>query len=592
MKQTKPEIGDARRLAFLLRLSWSALNRAGKLTVVAGILVVLLTAYAVTLIPLLFSKFIDEFSSGADFSSTAVALMVGFMLTYWLAHLGREVVWITAGPVQQRIQRFANASFFANALALPYDYHLKKSTGALNEKLVQAQNGMNQIIFSALTDLFPTIAQTLFVLVNSLIFLPFYVAIFLGVTIGIYLTVLVYGAERIRQQQRAAQKELIGARGLLTDAFLGVEAIKAFGQEQEIARRYDERLGNAESRFLRFLRIRFVLGASQVTIASVGMALALGVSVYQVHAGALTVGALVLIQMYFVQTINPLQGLSLQYRNIKSGLTMVDGIGELFDWSLPTAKLDEETARLCNGASLESPALIFLDKVSVSRNGRVLVENIDLSVSPSEVIAIVGPTGAGKSTLVRLLLRLLEPDTGEMSMGGVSAAKVKPEDWRKHIALIPQDIVLFNDTLQANLQFGAAGATSDDIENVVEMCRLTNLVKRAPNGLQTVVGERGQLLSGGERQRVGLARAVLRSPEVYILDEATSALDKNTETEVLGDLLRLDPQATKIIVTHRLNTIEKADRIYVVDQGRIVQCGRHDELLQIDGLYKTLSEAQ
>ena len=234
------------------------------------------------------------------------------------------------------------------------------------------------------------------------------------------------------------------------------------------------------------------------------------------------------------------------------------------------------------------PAL-ELAGISLKRNDRVLLDTVSLSVPEGKTVAFIGGSGAGKTSVVRLIMRLLEPDSGKILLKGRDAGTVPLDAWRAEIALVPQETILLNDTIVENLRFGAPEASKASIEQIVETCRLDDLVARAPQGLQSRVGNRGQMISGGERQRIGLARALLRSPQIVILDEATSALDQLTEHAILEDLQRLAPRTTKIIVTHRIEAVRNADCIHVFEGGRLIASGRHDDLIRRPGLYRDIA---
>lgn len=545
--------------------------------------------------PIIFAKFVDTFGASKSLGFGAFAMLVSFLLVHLLANLGREALWITVGPIQQRIQRRANVEFFQHALSLPFQYHVRKSTGEFQEKLNQAQNGMNQIIFATLTSLLPILLQTFFVLANGLFVLPSIIVVVMLATISIYLIVLFYGTERVRQHQRHAQQFLIKARGFLADALLNIETVKAFVQEEGVARRYDEHLSSAERRFGQFLLARFGLGAAQVTIVMIGLAVSFGYGALQVESGALTIGTLVLIQMYFVQLIEPLQGLSMHYRDIKSGLAMLDGVAEvlMLEQEVDRTLFDGVKATVASNTAVERLSHLNFDRclsfeaVTVLRDGRAIIDDVSLRIEPGQSIAIVGATGAGKSSLVRLVMKLIEPTSGDIRLGDTSLASVPSTVWRRYVSLVPQEVILLNDTLANNLLFANPHASRQELEEVIRRAKLLDLVNGSKDGLDMVVGERGQVISGGERQRIALARALLRKPKIYVFDEATSALDRKTEDEIWQDLRQLDAAATKIIVTHRLQSIIHCDVIYVLENGRVAQAGGHDALVAEEGCYRS-----
>ena len=439
----------------------------------------------------------------------------------------------------------------------------------------------------------PTIAQTIFILFNSILLLPYFISIIMIFTIILYVLVLFYSLDKLRFHQRNAQGHLIKAQGVLADALSNIETVKAFVQESGVTSRYDERLTSAEKQFRTFLTARFLLGAAQSSILVFGLSIALFYGVSQVRNMELTIGSLVLIEMYFIQVIGPLQGLSRNYREIKSGLVMLDGVAGVL-----MLKPEADPGRGRRGERIRrarrptraapfgrrAPHLRYGDRRERRANDtRRGVPN----VRAGPLHRLVGPTGAGKSSIVRLILKLIEPTCGAIRLGDAPLCET-PLVWRRHVSLVPQEAVLFNDTLANNLLFAQPKASREDLAAVIRRAKLDDLVRRSRDGLETIVGERGQMISGGERQRIGLARALLRNSKIIIFDEATSALDRNTEEEIWNDLRRFDATAMKIIVTHRLQNIVHCDSIYVLDRGKLSQHGTHNDLIQQKGLYRSL----
>ena len=585
---------DKERVHFLARLCWGVLDGRGRAMLIGSVGLVAALSFGTSAVPILFAKFVDSLTSTPTVGATATTILAAFLLVYWLSNIGREALWIVVGPIQQRIQRKASVRILRHTVYLPYQYHALKSTGEFTEKLQQAQNGLGQIIFATLTSLMPILLQTVFVVVNSLIFLPAFVVVIMSVTVAVYLVVLFRGAERIRQHQRKAQGFLIRARGHLTDVLGNVETVKAFVREETTTSHYDQLLLQSERQFRKFLFARFLLGAAQSTIMIVSLATALTVGLVNVQQSFLTIGALVLIEMYFIQLIEPLQGLSRHYRETKTALTMFDGVAEVLSYEPePHAqagdqgKVAKPESHDPGASSADANGRIVFNNVTVIRDDRAIVDDVSMSIESGASVAFVGRTGSGKSSIVRLLLKLLEPTSGTISVGGVSLADIPSAQWRGGVSLVPQEVILFNDTLASNLRFADPLASDEDLRMVLKRVRLTELLDKSGNGLELLVGERGQIMSGGERQRIGLARALLRHAKIFIFDEATSGLDLTTEAEILAELSELDSVATKIVVTHRIRNVTDFDTIFVVEAGRIIRSGTHVELLETSDLYRT-----
>ncbi|NIA71364.1 ABC transporter ATP-binding protein [Pelagibius litoralis] len=584
-RHTSPS--DWSRIRFLCILSWSSLSRNGRALVLLTFVLVIGLSYGTTLPPLLFSSFIDAFEFQTTLTPKALWLIVGFLFVFWLSNFVRELLWVIVGPIHQRIQKQANVHFLDHVLSLPFQYHLEKSTGKLVEQLNQGQSGINLIVFNALTALVPTLLQTIFVILNTIIFLPLPIALIMSVMVVIYLSAVFLGVQRAGRFQRRAQKALIEGRGLLTDILLNIEIAKAFNREATLVDKYDADLSIAEKLFGRFLTVRFLLGAAQVTIMVTGLSVALAYTIRGVSEGNLSIGTMVLVQMYFLQTIAPLANLSRQYRDVKSGLAMLDGVIEVL--SLPPT----QPAQVADEPTIVKGTVsnIVFDKVTVELGGRTILREVSFEIHAGSTVAFVGPTGSGKSTIVRSILGLIDLTSGAIQFGETPKNQMPPGELLACTALVPQDTVLFHDTLENNLLFAQPKATRADLKRALHQVQLTELLDRLPNGIETQVGERGLKLSGGERQRIGLARALLRKPDLYIFDEATSGLDPLTEAAILADIQAIDPNATKIFITHRLNTVSFVDRVFVVQDGVIVEQGAPKRLYGEGGRYRALLDA-
>jgi ATP-binding cassette subfamily B protein len=550
-----------------------------------GATIVLLASAAAinALVPLLFANLVDGLAGEKAAIAAPAAILAGYIVLQWFSRLGNELRWMFYGPLEQRLRRRFGLKALEHLHGLSLRFHLNRRTGQISNVLANGLSGLREILFNVVFLILPLLIEILFVAAVMLVRVEAFFALVLFVTLAVYLVVLVAGSEWLRSHQKLAASRSAAAYGEALDSLLNYETVKYFGNEEHVARRYDSSLAEVEQLTVRALTFRSLTGIALVTILAIGMAVILFSAAGRVQSGTMTVGGLVLVNTYLLQLIRPMERLGQLYRSIKQSLVDLELLLELM------AEVPEITDREGARSLRPGPGEVRFENVWFSYGDeRSVLGGVDFTVPAGWKVALVGPTGSGKSTITRLLFRFYDPTGGRILLDGQDISAVTQDSLRSAIAVVPQDTVLFNDSIAYNIAFGRPGATQAEIEAATQAAELDAFIRTLPEGYDTLVGERGLKLSGGEKQRVAIARAVLKRPRIVILDEATSALDAATEEAVQANLAALCRGVTSLVVAHRLSTVVDADLILVLDGGRIVERGNHAELLKHNGMYADL----
>ena len=518
------------------------------------------------------------------------ALAIGWAFIRFLASVAPQARDAIFTPVSQAAQRRAAAESFAHALSLSLDYHQTKRTGSLGRTIDRGARSIEYLLRTLVFNLAPT-ALELLMAAGALA--KAYDWRFAAVAIG---TVVLYGAGTFMisdwriHHRRALNDADNEAAGRSVDALLNYETVKSFGAEARSAAHYDEALGDYARAAVKANTSLVMLNVIQAAVMSIGLAAMAVLAGMSAAAGKIGPGDVTTAVLIMTQIYGPLAILGFAYREIRQSIIDMEAMVDLRR-QVP-AVADAPNARDLPEAQVHGADLAF-HKVAFRHTARSEgLDGVSFRAPPGSTTAIVGSSGAGKTTLVRLALRLIDPQSGAVTIDGHDLRAIRQAALRQAVALVPQDVALFNDTLLVNIGFGRPDAGEEDIWAAADAAELGAFIRALPDGMQTKVGERGLKLSGGERQRVGLARALLTHPRLLILDEATSALDSRTEAAIQATLRRLRGGRTTLVVAHRLSTIADADQILVLKGGKIVEQGDHAQLIDQDGEYAALWRRQ
>ena len=570
---------------------WPAGHPELKIRVVLAMLALVLSKIVTVATPYAFKYATDALTGTADVLTIAVTAVSFLVLAYGF---GRIMMVVLAqirdavfAKVSQRAVRDLAVRTFRHLHALSLRFHLERRTGGLSRIVSRGTMGIDTVLRFSLFNTFPTVLEIILVAgVLAWSYGWLYAAVIL-VTVVAYVWFTYAATEwriNIRRDMNAADTE---ANTKAVDSLLNFETVKYFGNEQHEAARYALSMDSYEKAAVKTWVSLAVLNAGQAVIFSVGLTAVMLMSALAVRAGGGTVGDFVMINALMIQLYMPLNFIGSSYREIKQGLIDVEQMFSLL-------KVNAEIADRPGARPLAvSEAHVVFDGVSFAYDPeRPILQNLSFSVPPGKTVAIVGPSGAGKSTISRLLFRFYEVNGGRILIDGQDIGLVTQESLRAAIGMVPQDTVLFNDTIRYNIRYGRPDASDAEVEAAARMAQIHDFVMSLPKGYDSLVGERGLKLSGGEKQRVSIARTILKGPPILILDEATSALDSFTENQIQDALRKVSENRTTLVIAHRLSTVVDADEILVLDRGQAVERGTHAQLLAQGGLYAAMWNRQ
>ncbi|MDA9078360.1 ABC transporter ATP-binding protein/permease [Pelagibacteraceae bacterium] len=574
----------------LLPFLWPEKRKDLKIRVSFAVIALILAKIASVSTPLVLGSAVNsltELSSGINlFMLVPIALVIAYGLTKVIALSFVEIRDALFSRVSQYSIRKISLTMFEHLHSLSLQFHLNRQTGGLAKYIDRGTKGIDFLLRYVLFNIVPTFFEVF--LVSGVLFYlygPWYAVITL-LTIGLYsyLTFVITEWRNVFRKRMNKADNDVSTK--MIDSLLNFETVKYFNNENFESSRLDQSLEEYELAANQSRHTLSMLNIAQTFIIMIGITIMLVMSVYGIKSGDIDIGGFVVINAYMLQLYQPLNWLGSVYREIRQSLTDMENMFSLLEISPPK---DESLKVLTASNDTE----IRFDKVSFDYDvRRTIINKVSFTVPNGKKVAIVGPTGAGKSTISRLLFKFYDPKEGNIYINNTNINNISQNSLRKIIGVVPQDTVLFNDSIYYNIAYGNASSSKEEVIKAAKNADIHNFINSLPDGYKTIVGERGLKLSGGEKQRVAIARTILKNPKIFFFDEATSALDTSTEKEIQKNLENISAGKTTLIIAHRLSTAANADNIIVLDKGAIIEQGTHQSLLLEKGKYFEMWEKQ
>lgn len=576
----KPETRHMQTLKSLLPYLWPQGRWDLKTRVIVSILCLVLGKAFNTYTPFLYKRTIDALSPTQAMLLVPVMLILAYGLARVLSQAFGEIRDFVFARVAQHAQRAVGLQTFEHLHALSLAFHLERQTGGLSRVIERGTRGIQTLLSFMLFNILPTIVEIVLVVGILLYTFPPAFGLVTGLTIVIYIVfTLSITNWRVKHRQEMNQKDS-EANSKAIDSLLNFETVKYFTNEVHERGRFDVALAGYEKAAVQSQASLSLLNIGQGIIITVGLFAVMYLGAEGVVQGHLTVGDFVLLNTFLMQLYLPLNFLGFVYRESKQSLIDMDKMFELLQ-----VHADVQDRAGAQDAHLEKGEVEFRDVWFSYRPDREILKGVSFKVPAGKSLAIVGSSGAGKSTISRLLFRFYDVQKGQILLDGQDLRDVTQKSVRSAIGIVPQDTVLFNDTIEYNILYGRPSATHEEMVKAAQMARIDSFVQRLSEGYKTRVGERGLKLSGGEKQRVAIARTILKQPKILIFDEATSALDTRTEKEIQESLRAVSRNRTTLVIAHRLSTVVDCDEILVLKDGVVVERGHHSDLLKAQGEY-------
>ena len=577
-------------------VSWSTLRKLvpylshykGRLLLALALLVAAKIA-SITL-PFLLKHIVDAFTVN-DANNVLMVVPLALLIAYGCVRLANvlfsELRDTVFGRVTEHAMHHIALKVFKHLHALDLEFHLNRKTGGLARDIERGTSGINFLLRFMVFNIVPTILEIALVIVILSLNYSLWFGVIVFTAIVTYIAWSIFATEIRTQHVREMNTADSETNTRAIDSLLNYETVKYFGNEEHEARHYDHNLTGWERARRKNRLSIFTLNGGQATIISVFMSLAMILAAYRVSDGSMTVGDFVLINAFMMQIFMPLNFLGFVYREMKGSMANIEKMFALLE--LKPAIVDNKNAQplILSQGEIEFSGVDF----HYTKN-RPILSDVSFSLPAKSRVAIVGSSGSGKSTISKLLFRFYDTTNGSIRIDGQDIKNVTAASVRSTMGFVPQDTVLFNDTIYENIRYGRIDSSDKEIQKAIKLAHLDTFISQLPEGENTIVGERGLKLSGGEKQRVAIARTILKNPSIFVFDEATSSLDSESEKLILDAVNEISKDKTSLIIAHRLSTIANADKIIVLENGKIVEQGNHEYLLSISGRYHDLWKLQ
>ena len=579
-----------RTISLLIPFLWPKNKKSIKIRVSLAVLCLLFAKVANVGTPPILGYAVDSLTELSQGINIYMLIPLALIISYGVARVAALAFGELRNAIFSKVAQNAITQLTLNTFkhlhSLSLQFHLGRQTGALSKFIDRGTKGVNFLLNYVLFNVIPTIIE-IFLVAGILAFIYGLKYAFVTLTTIILYVIVTFTVTQWRLQFRRRMNAADNAVSTkLIDSLLNFETVKYFNNEEHEYRRLFESLDQYEIESIKNQYSLSYLNIFQTVVIMTGITIMLSMSAFDIRAGNITIGGFVVINAYMLQLYQPLNFFGTVYREIRQSLTDMENLFTLW----------EEQPNLSDGAEklLEiEEASIRFENVSFDYDARrTIIKDISFDVPNGKKVALVGPTGAGKSTISRLLFRFYDPKQVDVYINNQNIKDISQQSLRKHIGVVPQDTVLFNDTIYYNISYGNPNANEEEIYNAAKSADIHNFIINLPDGYQTIVGERGLKLSGGEKQRVAIARAILKNPSIFFFDEATSALDSTTEKEIQKNLQVISKNRTTLVIAHRLSTAADADEILVLEQGEITERGNHEELLSKKGKYSEMWNKQ
>ncbi|WNC69268.1 ABC transporter ATP-binding protein/permease [Thalassotalea nanhaiensis] len=538
-------------------------------------------------LPFILKYIVDDLDASTSEASALVIAPIALVIAYGVVRFSNvlfgEIRDTLFGRVTERAIRRIGLKVFQHLHSLDLEFHLNRRTGGLSRDIERGTTGINFLMRFMVFNIIPTLLE-----IGLVVFILFfnYGINFAAITLA---SIIIYVGYSIKTTEwrtgfvRQANKADSASNSQAIDSLINYETTKYFTSEDYEAKRYDDELADWEIAKRKNRLSLFVLNGGQAFVIAASMTAMMALAATQVANGEMTLGDFVLINAFMMQIFLPLNFLGFVYREMKGSLANIE---LMFNLLAIKPKVVEKN----NATELKiTQGRVDFNSVSFNyHSNRPILKDVNFTINPGEKVAIVGASGGGKSTLVKLLFRFYDLSSGSIQIDGQDISSLTFKSLRSAIGIVPQDTVLFNDNIIENVRYGKQGASDDEVLNAIKLAHLDGFIKSLPDGVNTMVGERGLKLSGGEKQRVAIARTILKKPPILVFDEATSSLDSKSEQAIMSALKELSEGVTSMVIAHRLSTISDADKIIVIEQGEVVEYGDHNQLLAQNGAYAKL----